>query len=91
MDEVDNLWDVLADTREAVRRKHVQGFHILTIIHTEALFKTRKRCVRQVTWWLDAKNYAKPVKFALTMLLAILSMSASYIFEGVTGNLASGQ
>jgi hypothetical protein len=35
LDKVDNLWDVLADTREAVRREHVQGFHILIILYTE--------------------------------------------------------
>jgi hypothetical protein len=34
LDKVDNLWDVLADTREAIRRKHVQGFHILIIVHS---------------------------------------------------------
>jgi hypothetical protein len=34
LDKVDNLWDVLADTREAVRWEHVQGFHILIIVHS---------------------------------------------------------
>jgi hypothetical protein len=34
LDEVDNLWDVFADTREAIRREHVQGLHILIIVHS---------------------------------------------------------
>jgi hypothetical protein len=41
LDKVDNLWHVFADTREAVRRKHVQGFHILIIIHIEAVLRIR--------------------------------------------------
>jgi hypothetical protein len=41
LDKVDNLWDVLADTREAVRWEHVQGFHILIIIHIEAVLRIR--------------------------------------------------